>query len=81
VCYTAKENCLYGIYLVDENEILPKEVALKGVAVPKTAVVTLLGIKDKCRWKPAEDGIIIEIPASARKAPPPSCAWTFKIKR
>jgi alpha-L-fucosidase len=81
VCYTAKDNCLYGIYLAGENEVLPEKVTLKGITVPETAIVTLLGIKNKCRWRPAEDGIVIEIPAAARKIPLPPYAWTFKIKK
>jgi alpha-L-fucosidase len=78
-CYTAKGNCLYGIYLADENEVLLKEVALKGIRVPETVVVTLLGIKGKCRWETAVDGIVIKIPAAARKTSLPSYAWTFGI--
>jgi hypothetical protein len=79
ICYTAKGNYLYGIYLANENEVLPKEIVLKGISVPETAIVTLLGIKGKCRWKTAADGIVIEVSAAARKTLLPPYAWTFGI--
>ena len=80
VCYTSKKNgTLYGIYLADEEETMPAELLLKGITASKQAKITLLGISGNCKWKQTDEGILVTVPATARKSPPSPYAWTLKI--
>ena len=81
VCYTSKKDgTLYGIYLADEGETMPATIMLKGITAPKQAKVTMLGVNGNCSWKQTGEGVVVTVPASARRTPPSPYAWTVKIQ-
>ena len=68
VCYTSKKDgTLYGIYLADEGEAVPADILLSGIIAPKQAKITMLGISGNCNWKQTDEGVVVIVPASARK--------------
>lgn len=80
VCYTSKKDgTLYGIYLADEGEAMPADILLKGITAPKQAKITMLGVSGNCSWKQTGEGVVVTVPASARKRSPSPYAWAVKI--
>jgi alpha-L-fucosidase len=82
VCYTSKKDgSLYGIYLADEGETLPPTLLLKGIRAAAKSKVSLLGVKGQCKWRQTDEGLLVNIPAAARKNPALVYAWAIKIDK
>ncbi len=68
VCFTRKKNGnVYAIYLLDEGEKLPAQIAFEGLKPAKGAKVTVLGAKEKISWKATATGTQITIPAAVQQ--------------
>lgn len=71
---------VYGIYLADENEDTPPEkIWLNHIQPTEGGEVTMLGV-GRVVWKAVGNGMLVEIPERARRAPPCKHAWTIKIE-
>jgi alpha-L-fucosidase len=81
ICLTSKKNgAVYAIYLGDADEQTPpSRIRLSTLKPDPGATVTMLGIKEELKWENAGEGVIINVPASARKQGPCKDAWTVKI--
>jgi len=80
-CFTrGKDNALYAFYLAAEGESAPPaELFLPALTPGQEAQLTLLGHGRNLNWRPADGGIIIEIPETLRAGMPCAYAWTFAI--
>jgi alpha-L-fucosidase len=81
ICLTGKKDgTVYAIYLGDaDEEGAPSKIRLGTVRPDPRATVTMLGLKEELKWETAGDGVVVDIPASARKQGPCKYAWTIKI--
>ena len=81
ICFTSKRNgTLYAIYLADEDETAPPaKIMLYSHAPGPKGRVELLGFSGALKWESVGKGVLIEIPAAARKNPPGRHAWVLKI--
>jgi alpha-L-fucosidase len=81
ICFTRNKNGqVNAIYLAGEDEkSLPNTITLKGIKPAPKAVITLLGQKDRLKWKSAGGETVIMIPDKLQKNPPCKYAWVFRI--
>ncbi len=79
--YTAgKDGSANVIYLLDENESLPGEIAVKGFSPAKGTRISLLGQKgNSLRWEADGDGFKIRVPR--QKSLPSAYAVVFHIDK
>lgn len=77
-----KDGSAYVIYLLDVNESLPEEIAIKGFIPARKAKITMLGKnKSTFRYVSGAESFRILIPANQREQLPSSYAVAFKISR
>jgi len=77
-----KNGSAYIIYLLDENEILPKEILVKGFIPAKGAKISILGQKGQLpKWTSGEDSFKILVHESQSKAMPSNFALVFKVSQ
>jgi alpha-L-fucosidase len=80
VALTRKRHTVYAIYLAAAGEKSPPAVARVPTLSPQPGTeIHLLGIQQKCDWRLDGDGLVIDVPADARKTPPCRHAWVFKV--
>lgn len=77
-----KDGSAYIIYLLEENEKLPKEIQVKGFVPAKRAKISMLGEKGtSLKWISGGDSFMILIPESQSKAIPSQYAVVFKVSQ
>jgi alpha-L-fucosidase len=83
ICFTSlKDGTFYAIYLADENETEPPAtIRLSSVVPAKGANLRLLGTDVPLKWERIGNGVLINIPAEARKQEHGKYAWTIKISK
>ncbi|MDR2561203.1 MAG: alpha-L-fucosidase [Holophagales bacterium] len=76
-----KGGAVYAILLQDEkNPTLPEKITVPQKLFGKKPSASLLGTKGQLRIQPAPNGnLVITVPETARKNPPCSHAWVFKL--
>jgi alpha-L-fucosidase len=75
-----KDGSAYMIYLLDKDEKLPAEIAVKGFVPEKGARISLMGEKgSQIKWKTEGDGFKLSVPESLNRALPSGYAVTFKV--
>ncbi|MOA10762.1 Alpha-L-fucosidase [compost metagenome] len=75
-----KGNQAYAFYLADEKEeLMPKEIILPVLKPKSKSAIYLLGYDKPLSWKPAEEGVMIAIPAVAVTKLKGQPAWTFRV--
>jgi alpha-L-fucosidase len=82
ICMTTKQNgTSYFMYLANKDEnIIPKEIIIKGNQPAKDAIVNLLGSSKNLKWKAIDDNSFkVLIPQQLRKNPPSKYVWTIKV--
>jgi len=80
VVFTAKEENIYVIYLVNEGEkFLPETIALKGLSVPKGSKISIFGASKTLRYTIKDNVIEIDIPSIYRSIKQSDYAIVFKI--
>ena len=78
----SKNGSAYIIYLLDENEKLPKEIIVKGILPAKGAKISMLGGKgNPYKWISEGDSYKIWIQESQSKAIPSQYAVVFKVSQ
>ena len=76
------DGTVYALYLADEDEAaMPATLQLYSHAPAAGGKIALLGVPGELKWEPAGKGVLIHVPAAARKTPPCHHAWVFKISR
>jgi len=79
---SGKDGSAYIIYLLDENEIIPEEIHVKGFMPAKGAKITMLGKKgSSLQWNSEGDFFKILVRESQNKAIPLHNAVVFKINQ
>lgn len=77
-----KDGSTYIIYLLDENETLPKEINVKGIIPAKGAKISMLGQKGaSLRWTQGEGFLKIQVSENQGKAMPSGYAFALKISQ
>ena len=81
--FTSKNNTLYAIYLLNQEEkSLPEEVSFPNFPPGENSRVYLLGHKQRLNWETNKNGVTtIKIPLGAIKYPPCKYAYVFKISK
>jgi len=81
ICFTAKRNgTVYALYLADEDEAAPpSKIMLYSHKPGLKGRIELLGAPGTLKWEAVGKGVLVEIPATARKNPPCRHAWVLKI--
>ncbi|TLY49329.1 MAG: hypothetical protein E6K53_13990 [Gammaproteobacteria bacterium] len=78
--YTAlKDGSVNAIYLVDEKETLPQQIALHGIAPAAGAHLRVLGDDGTLVWRRDAQGAMIELPATLREKLSGQYAFTIRI--
>ncbi len=79
--YTAgRDGTRYAVYLADEDEAAPPgKILLYSHAPRPGGRIELLGAPGALKWEPNGKGVLVDIPAAARRAPPGRYAWVLKI--
>ncbi|GGA56547.1 alpha-L-fucosidase [Edaphobacter acidisoli] len=63
LCFTrGKDGTFYAIYLLDEGEIAPGTLRLKGIVPARAATIHLLGSETQLKWKSDGAGTSIALP-------------------
>jgi len=77
-----KDGSTYIIYLLDENETLPKEIMVKGITPGKGAKISMLGQKGtSLRWTQGGGFLKIQVSKYQGKAMPSGYAFALKISQ
>lgn len=81
IVFTTNENHVYAIYRADENSQteLPANISIANLPKKKIKAISLLGTKEKLKWKVTEDKLVITIPASIVNKPSLKDAFVVKI--
>jgi len=81
ICFTQRrdDGAVHAIYLLGEDEPLPKEITIAGLQPRPGEQVRLLGYPQPLAWEPVADGVRIRVPAAARATPPCQHAWAFRL--
>jgi len=79
VCLTHKGDAVYAIYLAaDGEDALPEQISLTKLQPAPGSAVTMLGAKERLKWRAAGDGVVIAVPTAVRQSPP--CRHAFALK-
>jgi alpha-L-fucosidase len=77
-----KDGSTYIIYLLDENEILPEEILVRGIIPAKGAKISMLGQKGPfSKWTTGEGSFKILVRESQSKTMPSRYAVVFKVSQ
>lgn len=80
LCFTrGKDGAVYAIYLLDEGEIIPESISLKGIAPAPGAKIHLLGNDLDLKWQRAGAGARITLPEAAPRQTTGSYAVALRI--
>lgn len=80
LCFTrGKDGAVYAIYLLDEGEIIPESISLKGIAPAPGAKIRLLGSDLDLKWQRADAGARITLPEAASRQTTGSYAVALRI--
>jgi alpha-L-fucosidase len=81
ICFTQlKDGAAYAIYLANQSEkTIPAQITLPSMTPTKSANISLLGAKEKLKWRKKGNDLQVLIPESLRNNPPSEHAWVFKI--
>ena len=75
---------MYAYVLSDKSNdvVLPSTITLQKIILNKTSKIVLLDAPTKkIKWKPANDGIIIEVPSELKNKVAGNYAVAFKITK
>jgi len=83
ICMTQQSNGnVYFMYMAAEGEKkMPAEIKVASLQPDKGAKLTLLGSKQRLKWRPEGNGFVVTIPDELRNNPPCQHAWTIKVSK
>ena len=83
ICFTrGKSGEVYAIYLAGEEETkIPGQIHIRAFRAAPGTRISLLGVNGNLKWKNAEDGLVIYVPAKTATHPPAAHAWSFRIDK
>ena len=82
VCFTAAaDGARYAIYLADDREQAPAQLRISGLPVGRDEGITLLGSKERLRWRMEGEAVTVDLPEMVRRNMPCDHAWVFRIAR